>query len=258
MKYIIPTSIILIFVLCVSISANGTYTYADRAEFDETFDTIARNFGAVEGAYYTFTLEFERIPVSIQEMEDTGHLRVAWENPYTGEPVMQTDKKNPGDLSWELDDEDPLISTSAYYIDWNDNRMVRWMTKSIWIYTQEELKEWIFEDGAPREEQLVRVYCLQLEDALETYKQRFGTYPDTYEDLTAGDVNVTYINPITSELVKPSKELSQGDFWYKKIDDRHFAIVGWGYDEPVYFVSNDRTINEFEWEGEEIKSVEKE
>lgn len=255
MKHIIPAAVVLIFIMGISCTADGKYTYADRAEFDETFNTVARNFGAVEGAYYTFTLEFERVPESLQEMADTGHLRVEWENPYTGEPVHQTDNQHPGDVSWELDDEDPIITTSAYFIDWNDTTMVRWMTKSIWIYTHEELHKWVFEDGALREEQLVRVYCLQLEDALETYKQRFGKYPGTYEELAKGDVNVAYINPMTSERVVNSNDISPGDFWYRKIDDNHYAIVGWGFKEPVYFFSNDRTMSEFNWEGEEIKSV---
>ena len=234
--------------------AGSKYTYTDREQFDETFNTVARNFGAVEGAYYTYTLEFERVPETIQEMVDTGHLQVDWNNPYTGDPVRQTSEKAPGDLSWVPGDEDPVVEISAYYIDYNDTKMVRWMTKTIWIYTHKELHKWIFEDGAPREEQLVRVYCLQFEDALTSYKQRFGEFPDTYDELAKGDVNVAYLNPITSELVRNSRELSPGDIWYRKIDDEHFAIVGWGHDEPVYFFSNDRNLVDFEWEGETVKS----
>jgi hypothetical protein len=126
------------------------------------------------------------------------------------------------------------------------------MTKSIWPYTHEELHNWVFADDVTREEQLVRVYCLQFEDALESYVQRFGHLPDSYEDLAKGDYNVAYINPITGSVVKNSNVLSPGDFWYEKIDDELFSIVGWGYEEPVYYMSNDRSREEFEWEGHSL------
>jgi hypothetical protein len=257
MKKLFLVTTLIFLLLTVTAQCKDSQTGQNREEFDRIFNEVARNFGAVEAAFYTFGVEFERVPGSLQEMIDTGHLRVKWANPYTGEPVQQTHDKTPGDISWQIAEDDPYIVTSAFYTDLRDSTVTRWMTKTIWIYTHEELRKWVFGDDAPREEKLVRVYCLQFEDAIESFRQRFGRLPETHEELAEGDVNVAYINPITAEVVKNSEQLSPGDFWYRKLDDDHFAIVGWGNDEPVYFLSNDRDYDEFIWEGEALESTRK-
>jgi hypothetical protein len=246
-RYII--TVLAILLLPVVACANAGYKYKDRADFDRIFDEIARNFGAVEGAYYTYTLEFEKVPTSLQEMIDTGHLRVIWTNPYTGKPVQQSEGNVPGDITWVVEEDGDYISTATSYISWNNPNEIRWMKKSIWPYTHEELHKWVFGDDASREEKLVRVYCLQMEDAIDSFEQRFGRMPNSYEELGKGDVNVAYINPFTGKQVKDSGDLSPGDFRYERIDDKHFSIVGWGKTKPVYFMSNDRSRDSFEWNG---------
>ena len=238
----------LILLLPLVAFCKGSYKYKDRAEFDEIFNEVARNFGAVESAYYTFTLEFNGIPANIQEMIDTGHLSVKLKNPYTGKLVNQTYTKEVGDLSWMIVNDAEAISTSAYYLDWSDHTNTRWMTKTIWPYRNPEFREVIFSEDVTREEQLVRVYCIQLEDALEGYIQRFGELPETYEELQSGDFNVLYANPITGKQVENSDKLDPGNFWYTKITKKLYYIVGWGEKEPVYFISNDRTLEEFNWD----------
>lgn len=273
MKKFFCLAVLFLFTFPIAAHTEAVYQYKDRADYDRIFDEVARNFGAVEAAYYTYTMEFEKVPQSLQDMIDTGHLRVKWTNPYTGEPVKQTFKKEIGDIAWEVIDNGDYIGTTAYFVGWNNPEETRWMRKDIWPYTHEELKSWVFKDDATREEQLVRVYCLQFEDALESYQIRFGYMPDSYEELAKGDVNVAYINPITGDVVKNSPDLSPGDFWYEKIvayfnlvtgevvkgspefspgeswrDACLYSIVGWGLKEPIYFVSNDRTREEFQWD----------
>ncbi len=251
MKKILPITILLILALGLQAAAAGPFKYKSRSQFDNIFDEVARNFGAVESAYYTYTLEFEKPPGSIQEMIDTGHLNIIWANPYTGNPVQQTDSRNPGDISWEiLPEDETFVRTSAFYVDFKDPKIVHWMTKTIMQYTHEEMHNWVFDDELPREEIQVRIYCIQFEDALESFEMRFGRLPESFEELAKGDINVAYINPITGEAVKSTGELSPGDFWYQRLDDDRYAIVGWGYKEPIYFMSNDRSYEEFEWEGD--------
>ena len=247
MKRTLLLTVVLLLVIPMVACAESPATYKDRADFDRIFDEVARNFGAVEAAYYTYTMEYEKVPNSLEDMIYSGHLRVEWTNPYTGKPVKQTTTKEIGDIAWEVMDNGDYIGTTTYYVPWNYPDDTRWMRKDIWPYTQQELKKWVFADDVTREEQLVRVYCLQFEDALESYEIRFGSMPDSYEDLAKGDVNVAYINPITGKIVKNSPDLSPGDFWYEKIDEKHFAIVGWGLTAPVYFMSNDRTRDELKW-----------
>jgi hypothetical protein len=281
MKKLLFLTVVLLFTFPVAAHTEGSYQYKNRADFDRIFDEVSRNFGAVEASYYTYTMEFERVPQSLQDMIDTGHLRVKWTNPYTGETVKQTYDREIGDISWEVLDNGEYIAMTTFFISWNNMDETRWMKRGIWPYTQEELKKWVFNNDVTREEQLVRVYCLQLEDALESYELRFGYMPESYEDLAKADVNVAYINPITGEVVKNSPELSPGDFWYEKIvayvnlatgevvkgspefnpggkwvDASLFSIVGWGLNEPVYFMSNDRTREEFEWNDKTVDNTE--
>jgi hypothetical protein len=215
-------------------------------EYRQAFDEVARNYGAVEYATYTFMVEFGRAPESLQELLDTGHLNVQMSNPYTGGPVVSLEPEDvpDGDLAGNIlalaRDEGRESRLEAYYVRQGPPPTVHSMVKRIYIYTSSIDHAYLFENDLPRDEQFTAVYCRQAIDALESFQQKIGESPADFEDMyQRGDVNVHYINPVTGELAVSSEELSAGDFMYRKVGDEGYTLIGWGREQPVFFASTD-------------------
>lgn len=282
-----------LFILILSLSVllltfcNASETKKlDRDQLKNAFDVVAQNLGALEYAYYTYTLEFERVPENIDEMISTGHFRVEMDNPYSNDPVHLGkigEKPVPGGLYYQKDN-DTTAQFSCHFVDPNAPEKMRWLQKSIVMFTHKELKKAVFGDKASRNEKLTRVYLLQMGDALDSFEQRYGRFPATWDEMSKiGDVNVKYLNPMTGKVVVQTDKFSPGDFLYRTYtkqvtrkvpyakpdgsrgytdqieDERYYELVGWGETEPVYYYSDDPEKENFEWTGEtgkaKIKSV---
>lgn len=191
-----------------------------REELKRGFDIVAQNFGAFQFAYYTFTLEFERPPENVQELKESGHLGVKLINPYYDDKDVCLgaidDKPQAAGLYYSKSD-DISGEFAAYFINPNKPDRMRSLNTVIVIFTHEALHEMVFGDDASREEQLTRIYLIQLNDAIDSYEQRYGEIPESLEIMAEkGDVNVNYINPFTKKLVKNTDKLSPGDYMYRK------------------------------------------
>ena len=265
---LIPLSIIL---TAGSIDINK----ASRDELKRAFDVIIQNYGALEFAYYTFTLEFERPPANFTELKNSGHLTVLMKDPYTDGDVKVVDSMPNGKAGNLLYNKNSKNSAefACFYANPNNPKNMRWLHSDIKIYTHEALHEAVFNDKASREEKLTRVYLLQLDDAVESFRQKIGRMPESVKEMAEkGDVNVSYINPFTGELAKQSEILSPGDYFYRRFtkkamhqepkrqpdgklimqdverEEDFYEVIGWGKTEPVYYFSNDRTKENLEWE----------
>lgn len=218
-KYHIIGLTIIAFVLlcstCFAVSEESEFT---REELKDGFDIVAQNFGALQFAYYTFTLEFKRPPNDIQELSDSGHFMVQLHNPYSNKDVYLgalTDKPVPAGLYYSKADDYTGIF-AVYYIDPNKPARMRSLKSRVTIFTHEALQEMVFGDDASREEKLTRVYLVQLNDAIDSFEQRYGRLPKSLDEMSKiGDVNVSYINPFTKKLVKNTETLSPGDYIYR-------------------------------------------
>ena len=222
-----------------------------QEEYDAAFDEVARNFGAVEYATYTFMVEFSRAPDSLDELRQTGHLNVLMSNPYTGGEVRSLTRADfpDGDLAGNIfvadRDEGREAHIQAFYVRNTNPPTVRSMIKRVYLYQSEVDHRYMFENDLPRDEQMVVAYCLQAIDALESFRQKVGESPKDFEDMyVRGDVNVHYINPITGELVVSSQELSAGNYFYRKIGDEGYLLIGWGRTRPVFFATTDESEEE--------------
>jgi hypothetical protein len=287
MKKTIGSILILaLFVVFSTFCGAAETKKLDREQLKSAFDVVAQNLGALEYAYYTFTLEFERTPENIDEMISTGHLRVEMGNPYSKDPVhLGTigETPIPGALYYKKESK-TAAQFVCHFIDPNAPDRTRWLQRRIVMFTHQELKKAVFGDNASRNEKLTRVYLLQMGDALDSFEQRYGKFPASWAEMSKiGDVNVKYLNPMTGKLVKQTDKFSPGDFLYrtyakgetrkvpyKKPDgtrgyteqlceEYYYELVGWGEKEPVYYYSNDPDKENFEWVGEtgkaKVKSV---
>jgi hypothetical protein len=244
--YLTILPVMIVFPLSQAAYSQGhTHDWTDQ-DFRQAFDEVARNYGAVEYATYTFMVEFARAPYSMQELIDTGHLNVIMTNPYTGEDVISLtpedfpDGDHAGNIYLTDRDEGHEAHIEAYYVRNGTPPMVHSMLKRIYLYTSSIDHAYFFENDLPRDEQMTAVYCRQAVDALESIQQKIGKSPDDFEDMyIRGDVNVHYVNPVTGELAVSSEELSAGDFSYKKIGDEGYMLIGWGRERPVFFATTD-------------------
>jgi hypothetical protein len=234
-------ALIQVPLLAVSYSSNWT-----DAQYRAAFDETARNFGAAEYATYTFMTEFGRSPHNLKELIDTGHLNVLMTNPYTGGEVLSLEPEDypnghlAGNMLIADRDEGKETHIEAYYVRKDREPMVHSMIKRIYLYTSSVDHAYLFENDLPRDEQFTAVYCMQAIDALESFQQKIGKSPDSFEDMyTRGDVNVHYINPVTGDLAVSTEDISAGDFFYGKIGDEGYELVGWGRDRPVFFATTD-------------------
>jgi len=212
----------------------------------DAFDEVARNYGAVEYATYTFMVEFQRAPTSLQELRDTGHLNVIMANPYSGGEVVSLERKDfpdgvlMGNIFVASRDEGHEVHIQAYYVRKNPVPVVRSMVKRIYLYTSSIDRSLFEQEGIQKDEQMTAVYCRQSMDALESFQQKVGESPQDFEDMyTRGDVNVHYINPITGKKAVSSETLSPGDFNYRKIGAEGYIVIGWGRERPVFFACTD-------------------
>ncbi|MFH1515465.1 MAG: hypothetical protein ABIG42_08400, partial [bacterium] len=111
MKNLLRFALVVVCLLgfLVSNPVMATEKEFSREELKQAFDVVAQNFGALQFAYYTFTLEFERPPNDINELKDSGHLRVQLINPYyKDKPVVlgaATDKPTAAGLYYSKTDE---------------------------------------------------------------------------------------------------------------------------------------------------------
>jgi len=238
----------LLIILCLPTFAQDTRRSYTDDELSRAFDEVARNLGAVEYAVYTFMVEFGRAPGSLDELRDSGHLNVLMVNPYTdGEVISLTMEDYPdGDLAGNIlivsQDEDREAHVEAWYIRSEESRIyyVRSMVKGIWLYQSEIDYNYFFDNENPRDEQMVAVYCRQAIDAIDSYVQRNGETPENFLQMYEnGDVNVLYINPVTNELAESVDDVSAGDFFYEKIGEDGYVLIGWGREEPVFFATTD-------------------
>ena len=213
--------VICFLILLVSNPAVASKKKFSRDELKHGFDVVAQNFGALQYAYYTFSLEFERPPNDINELKSSGHFRVKLINPYSkNKPVVLgaiTDRPIAAALYYSKSGE-KWGDFLTYFINPNKPDLLRSLVISSSIFTHEELHKSVFGDDASREEQLTRVYLLQLNDAIDSFEQRYGRMPDSLDEMAEiGDVNVNYINPFTDKLVKNKSRLSPGDYMYRRI-----------------------------------------
>jgi len=252
MNYYVKTTInlalglLILFVVQAPTLGVGYSSDWTDAQYRAAFDEVARNYGATEYATYTFMVEFGRSPHSLKELVDSGHLNVLMTNPYTGGEVVSLvpeDYPN-GHLAGNIlvadRDEGNETHAEAYYVRKDREPMVHSMIKRIYLYTSSVDHAYLFENELPRDEQFTAVYCMQAIDALESFQQKIGESPASFEDMyVRGDVNVHYYNPVTDELAVSSEELSAGDFYYRKIGDEGYELVGWGRERPVFFATTD-------------------
>lgn len=224
------------------------YSWNDE-QFAAAFDEVARNFGAIEYASYTFMVEFGRHPESLQELRETGHLNVEMTNPYYESGVVDlTEEDIPdghlaGNIFMRVESGGYIVFIEAYYVRSNgEYPTVHSMIKQITLYQSEIDHAYLFEQDIPRDEQFTAVYCRQAVDAIESFLQRKGRSPDDFIDMyDHGDVNVRYFNPVTGEMAVSSEEMSAGDFYYKKVGDETYTLIGWGREEPVFFATTDES-----------------
>lgn len=212
------------------------------------FDEVARNYGAIEYATYTYMTEFSAAPKNIDELRESGHLNVQMTNPYTGGEVLalvRTD--NPegdilGNVGMSIHDDGREVRVETWFLrrDDTDTMYQRSMLKRMSVRVNTVDRGYFFENENPRDEQMVAVYCKQAIDAIESFIQRNGRTPEDFVDMyNNGDVNVHYINPVTGELMMPSDDLSAGDYTYRKIGEEGYTLIGWGREEPVFFATTD-------------------
>jgi hypothetical protein len=247
-KILIFSILLLVSVAVASVPFRtnaGVDTWSEQ-QFRDAFDEIARNFGAVEYSTYTFMIEFGRSPHSLDELRTSGHLNVVMANPYTGGDVLSLTREDypDGDLAGNIfvhdRDEGRETHVEVWYFRYNDPGTLHSMVKRIWIYDSEPDREYLFGNDLPRDEQFTAVYCRQAIDALESFQQKVGESPESFDDMyQRGDVNVHYINPVTGELAVSSEELSAGDFMYRKVCDEGYTLIGWGRERPVFFATTD-------------------
>jgi len=237
-----------LLLLCATAYAqHGSHDWTE-GELGAAFDEVARNYGAAEYATYTFMVEFGRAPNSLDELRDSGHLNVLMANPYTGGEVKSLGPSDypDGDLAGNIwvsaRDEGREAHIEAWYVRRDDRRglVVRSMVKRIYIYQSEIDYDYFFGNDLPRDEQMVAVYCSQAIDAIDSFVQKKGGTPEDFDDMYEnGDVNVHYINPVTGELVTSAPDLSAGNFYYEKIGEEGFELIGWGRERPVFYGCTD-------------------
>jgi hypothetical protein len=250
---------VLLLLLSMPVHAQDVHRSYTDEELSRAFDEVARNLGAVEYAVYTFMVEFGRAPESLDELRDSGHLNVVMTNPYTnGEVVSLTMEDYPdGDVAGNIlvrsQQDGNEAHVEAWYIRSDEPHVyyVRSMIQGIWLYQSEIDYDYFFNNDNPRDEQMVAVYCSQALDAIDSYVQKIGETPgDFLQMYENGDVNVLYINPITNELAESVDDVSPGDFFYEKIGEDGYVLIGWGREQPVFFSTTDQeTEDEFylEW-----------
>jgi hypothetical protein len=215
-------------------------------QIKNAFDDVARNYGATEYATYTFMVEFQRAPKSLQELRDTGHLNVLMANPYTCSEVVSLERKDfpdgvlMGNIFVASRDEGHEVHEQAFFVRKNPVAVVRSMVKRIYLYTSSLDRSLFEQEGIQKDEQMTAVYCRQSLDALESFQQKIGSSPRDFEDMfRRGDVNVHYVNPITGNKARSRESLSAGDFYYRKIGDEGYMVIGWGRERPVFFACTD-------------------
>jgi len=257
-----PVNIILLSVLVIlglapvsAMGQDGTrISDWSREQFMAAFDEVARNYGAVEYATYTFMVENNRPPENLDELRDSGHLNVVMVNPYTGDDVMSLVEEDypDGDLIGNVwvssRDNGHEAHVEVWYLRPDDGGAIyiRSMVKRMYLFESEPEYEYMFGNDLPREEQMVTVYCRQAVDALASFKQRNGRLPDDFTDMYEnGDVNVHYINPLTGEPAAASEDISPGDFWYERLEGEEedgYTLIGWGSEFPVFFGTTDEAV----------------
>ena len=202
--FFVVLSFILLF--CIPIRAQDSTRAWTVDELGNAFDEVARNYGAAEYATYTFMVEFARAPDSLDELRESGHLNVLMTNPYMGGDVLSLEPEDypDGDLAGNLlvssGDDGYEVHLEAWYVRRDDSGelQVHSMVKRISLYQSEIDYEYFFDNDLPRDEQFVAVYCRQAIDAIDSFVQRNGRSPDSFDDMYwNGDVNVSYVNPVT-------------------------------------------------------------
>lgn len=222
---------------------------ASKDALKEMFTAVARNLGAFESAYYTYTLEFGEVPPTVQAMRDTGHIRVPLDNPYTELPMEFPDAESiavaiqsghaiAGDIWYRPDAVEGQVGMAGLFLDPNEPMKTKWMRRDIIKYVNEADRRTIFEQGDSREAELTRVGMEQFVHAIGDFEVRFGKMPLDYAELASGDTGVAFENAYRpGELIKESATLSPGDFHYVRIDDDNYDLIGWGETGPVYYYS---------------------
>jgi len=245
--FILILALQLVTLPCIAQDSHDYGNWTDE-QFRYAFDEVARNYGAVEYAAFTFMVEFGRTPEDIHELIDTGHLNVRMTNPYTNGPVealTQADIPDGnliGNIGISTHDDGNAVWIEAWYLrrDEGGTMFSRSMEKRIFLFSSEVDYAYFFENDLTREEQVTAIYCRQAVDAIESFLQRNGRSPDNFIDMyDNGDVNTRYVNPMTDSLATSTEDLSPGDFLYRKIGEDGYTLIGWGYSEPVFFATTD-------------------
>jgi hypothetical protein len=251
-KHIILILVILALLISIPVESKS-YESRGRDQLKKDFDVVAQNLGAIEFAFYTFTLEFEKPPENMADLVKSGHIMCDMLNPYTGEKAHLGElgeKPQAGGTYYRKNDTD-WGELECWYVHPNKPSTMRSMNVQMKKFTHEEMKKMAFNPDLAREEQMTIVYLIQLDDAIETFNQKIGRMPVSLDEMSKiGDVNVSYINPFTGKPVKDSRELSPGDYMFRTFEssgEEQYEVVGWGKTEPVYYYCTDDSKESFEW-----------
>ncbi|MFH1675647.1 MAG: hypothetical protein ABIC40_01395, partial [bacterium] len=243
----ILTLAIILTLLAFPLGSSAKPDLQTKEDFAGAFDEVARNFGAMEYATYTFMLEMRRPPISLDELRESGHLNVLMTNPYTDGEVISVTKDDligndlAGNVYFEVRDDNHESYIEVFFVRLDPKPTVHSMVKRIFIFFSQPDHDYLFGNDLTREEQFTAVYCYQAIDAIECFEQRNGRTPENFDDMYEnGDVNVHYINPITGELAVSSEELSPGNYYYKKIGEDGYLFIGWGKETPVFLGTTDQ------------------
>ncbi|MEO7995044.1 MAG: hypothetical protein ABI743_11650 [bacterium] len=247
-----------LLVLCAAAGASDPaprswdeWHHADRDTLKRCFDLVARNQGAVEDAYYSFTLEYRRVPHSIQELQESGHLTVPLVSPYTGEAPHYPDAESinglihegtarPGDIWFRPKGDEGEVGIAGLYMDPNEPITTKWMRSDIVQYINEADRLVMFPPLADPRDKRMRIAMEHVVGAIDGYIIRFGQSPPTWEDLAAGDTRIDAANPYAAGQ-SISEGTGPGQFQYTPIDAKTYQIAGFGPEGPVYYFANDVT-----------------
>ncbi|HYE76513.1 MAG TPA: hypothetical protein VEI97_00875 [bacterium] len=225
---------------------------AGKEELKDAFTEVARNLGAFENAYYSYTLEFREVPPTAQAMKDTGHLRARLINPYNGQPAefpgaesiavaIRSGHAIAGDIWYRPEPANGQVGMAGLFLDPNEPTRTKWMRRDITMYFNEADRRTLFEQGDSREAQLTRVAMEHIVSAIADFEMRFGRVPESFEELKTGDTAVDLSNAYHPDaLITESTTLSPGDLHYMRLDDDTYDLIGWGDAGPAYYYSEAR------------------
>jgi len=214
----------------------------DSSREDEGFrNWVIASLINYSASILSFRSEYRRFPNSFAEMRETGHILIEPLNPYTGMPVQQVDDFNPGDLTYEVIDNDRVMLLT--YIDTGGQSDV--VTREINVASSGAY-DLLYRQtaGLSDQDKMVARYVFQLSLILNEYYFENLDLPFRIPQCeTEGFAYVSFRNPYTSRDAAQSDSLAatrEGDYTYHRISSSAYFIVGYGANgEAILSVSKD-------------------